>query len=398
MIRLLVLTRHFPYAPMHGGDSTYSRGVIEALGDVAKVTALAADHAIVRFGPVSKRGAVTWRLTPRSQLPATLSFAGTMPNIMWVHATRAYHTELDRLLTQPWNVVAIDHLGAAHALPQVKAWRSRTPTGRLLYISHEHETSARREKYASYGGNPLKRLAMRLDLAKIHAWEMRLLSTADVISVINPEETALYRADAPDKTYVGLPPGFSGRWAPSRVIDANTPRRLAVVSGWRTEHKRLILKRWLETAAAPLAEAGVEHLVFGDIDDDLRAAHQARFPRVRFMGYVDDLGRRLQDCRLGVVPDFVGRGVKLRLLDYIASRTPMAAVKNAIDGLPLAAPAQYREADDLQALTSLCIDLIDDFAALNGLQQAAFTACEAQFAWRDRALRLISALGRPTPK
>jgi hypothetical protein len=117
-----------------------------------------------------------------------------------------------------------------------------------------------------------------------------------------------------------------------------------------------------------------------------------RFPSVRFSGFVDDLDTHLQGVRLGVVPDTVGRGVKVRLASYVFSRVPMAGVVGAIDGLPLMPGRDFVEAADLESLVTLCIGLVQDVDRLNTLQNNAFRVCDGRFDWRTRGADIVEAI------
>lgn len=391
---ILCLTRAFPYRPLFGGATGYSRGVIEAIATACDLTVLAATNGEQPAGSQRHNG-INWILVPPSRRVTALSLASGLPNLVWREATRAYHRALDMLLDRAWDGVILDHFAATHALAKVAAWRRGHPAGRLLYIAHEHERTARGEKYAVYGGDPVRRLAMNLDAWKIGRWESRVLRAVDIISLINGGERALFEATVPNGRYITTTPGYDGPTVERRTIDASVPRRIAVLGGYGSLHKQHILTDWLAIAAARFARVGIELDVIGDIGEPLRRTLARLYPTVRFCGFVDDLSAHLQSCRLGVVPDTVGRGVKIRLASYIFARVPMAAYKGAIDGLPIVAHRHFAEAPSLSLLADLCVRMIDDFEWLNRLQQSAFAACEHELDWPARGQAIVAALGDP---
>lgn len=388
---ILCLTRAFPYRPLFGGATSYSRGVIEAMATACDLTVLAATNGEAPTGALRRNG-INWVLVPQPRRLSALSLPSDLPHLVWREATPAYHQALDSLLDRAWDGVVLDHFAATHALPKVAAWRRRHPAGRLLYIAHEHERTARGEKYASYGGDPLRRLAMQVDAWKIGRWESRVLRAVDVVSLINGGERALFETTVPNGRYVTTTPGYEGPVVAWREIDASVPRRIALLGGYGSLHKQHILTDWLAAAAARFARLGIELDVIGDVGEPLRRTLAQRYPTVRFCGFVEDLAAHLQSCRLGVVPDTVGRGVKIRLASYIFARVPMAAYKGAIDGLPIVPHRHFVEAPSLPMLASLCAKMIDDFDWLNRLQQNAYAACEHEFDWPMRGQALVTAL------
>ncbi|MGU3316913.1 hypothetical protein ACLBWH_15310 [Sphingomonas sp. M6A6_1c] len=387
----MYLTRVYPHRPVFGGEIAYSRGVIGSLATACRLTVLAATNGALATGAFEQDG-VAWHLVARTRRPQALSLLTPMPNIMWRNATAPYRRKLRELLAQHWDAVVLDHIASVHVLPSVRDWRERNPGACLIYLSHEHERTTRSEKYASYVGGPLQTAVMKMDGWKIGGWEDRVIRAADIVSLINPNEQALFDRHVPAKQYITTLPGYDGIRRASRRIDHSTPMRIVVLGGRGPIHKRNILRDWLAACARPFADAGIEMDVVGDVDPLFRAQLQQRYPSVVFSGFVEDLDAHLQGARLGVVPDTVGRGVKVRLASYIFSRLPMAGITGAIDGLPLQAGQDYLEAPNMAALTQLCIEIVADPDRLNGLQNNAFLACDGRFDWRTRGADMVEAV------
>jgi len=390
-MKILFLTRIYPYLPATGGDMVYSSGLIEALARDCDLTVLTGGNGAVPYGERTENG-VRWKIVKGKRGPAALSLASSMPNIVWRFATPEYRAALKALLDEPWDGIVVDHFGSAHVVEVLEARRRAGGLAPVMYLSHEFEASARAEKYATYGGNPVKQALLRHDGEKIATWEMKLVDFSDIVSVINPNEEALYREQAPAKAYITTTPGYTGPKVPHRTIDTSVPRRVALLGGRGSQHKQVILKRWLEVSAGPIADAGIEMEVIGALSDDLRAEIESRFPTVKVRGFVDDLTAHLQTCRLAVIPDFVGRGVKLRLLSLIFARVPLVGLEGAIDGLPLKAGRDYLEAASLEDLVEAVTRNIDRTDTLDALQASAFDACAGKYDWADRSRGILGAL------
>jgi len=389
--RILILSRLFPYAPARGGDMSYSRGLATSFAHVADVTAVVATNGVLPDGPLDKDG-VRWIIAGAPRKGRMGSVATRLPNIAWRGQTTAYTRAVELALQEEWDVIVIDHIGSYHVLPQVLAYRARRPATRVSYISHEHEASVRVEKYAAYGGNPLLRLALKLDGIKVGKAELDLVRSADLLSLINPDDAALYKAQLPSVQYVTLTPGYQGNSTIQRRIDASVPRRVVLLGGRESRQKQVILERWLEHAAPVFHRAGVEMAVVGPIDDALGDTLSGRYPTVRFMGFVDDIDAFLATCRASVVADFLGGGFKVRLLTYVFNRLPIFAMKGAVSGLGVSAPSAFVEFNDLAALAQGVCERIDDFDYLNSLQKNAYEGTRGCFDWTDRGVRFLKAL------
>lgn len=392
--RILVLSRTFPYAPARGGDMSYSRGLISDIARSADVLAVVASNGEQPEGSVQRDG-VSWQVAGMPKSGRLGSVLSSLPNIAWRGRTTAYVKAVEAALASEWDAIVLDQIGSAHLLSQVLAYRSRHRATQVVYISHEHEASVRAEKYAAYGGNPLLRLALRMDGFKVAACEMALLRTVDVVSVINPDDRARYAAQVPGLRFATLTPGYTGKVVEQRRIDAGTPRRVVVLGGRESRQKQLILEKWLEASADIFGKHDVEMVVAGPIDESLEDTLTARFPSVKFLGFVDDIEALLASCRASVVADFLGGGFKVRLLTYVFNRVPMFALKGAISGLGVSGPGAFSEFNDLRSLAKGICAKINDLDYLNALQDTAFKGCTGRFDWSERGEMLITALDTP---
>jgi len=388
---VLVLEKVTPFPPANAGDAVYSRGIIQSLAPYVNVTVLCADGG----GAVPQDDGITWRVTAPQRRGQAGSVASRWPLLAWKGATPDYHAELDRLLQMEWSAIVLDNLGTVHALPKVLGYRQSHPETNLVYVSHEYEYEIRRGKYGAYGMGLAKRLAARLDLLKVRRSEMRLLRELDLVTVINSNDLVPFRGIAPDQTYLTLTPGYDGPVAESRVIGPDVPRRVLLLGGRKSQQKRQILLDWMRVGYGPLTEAGIEIVIAGDMDADLRTELTQTWPKAKVLGFVEDLGELIASARIGLIADTVGGGFKLRLLSHVFQRLPIVGLADAVDGLPTPEGRGYLVADDLEGLTRLVLETIDNTDRLDALQAAAFNDCNAGFSWAARGEQLAIALVRP---
>ena len=133
------------------------------------------------------------------------------------------------------------------------------------------------------------------------------------------------------------------------------------------------------------------HIV-GYVPENLQARLGAKFPWAVFRGFVDDLDREFQEARLAVVPEETGGGFKLKTLDYIFGRVPVAAINSALNGIPDQLKAQFILANNLQALVDRLVEAIDDTERLDLMQEQAFALAEGMFDWDANGRRFVSVL------
>ena len=115
-----------------------------------------------------------------------------------------------------------------------------------------------------------------------------------------------------------------------------------------------------------------------------------------FHGFVEDTRPLLANARMGIVPELIGGGFKLKFLDYLFGRLPIATIAAAAAGLPSSMTGHMLMADDMEGLLAQVVSNIDDVARLHRMQAEAFVAGSSSFSWavRGRQLReLIDSRG-----
>ncbi|CAL1240844.1 glycosyltransferase [Candidatus Methylocalor cossyra] len=389
-LRGLWLARELP-SPADSGDKIYSAGLAKALAEAGadltlaglvaeRAPALPADWPI-RWHPIPGRRTPTWR--------ALLS---AMPLVAAVHATRDYQREVRDLARRDWDFVVFDQYGTGWALDHFRKRRGRGPRPLLVHVAHDHEASVCTQLFREFRGSSLMRLGLWQNQLKVRAFERALAARVDLITAITDEDARRFNADAPGIPTVVLTPGYDGVAAARRPIGPDTPRRVVMVGSFRWTAKQENLRRFLAAAEAPFARQGIELQVAGAMPAGF-AAQLGRDSRVvRLLGFVDDIEPLFDAARIAVVPEAIGGGFKLKFLDYIFGRIPVATLGNAAAGLPQEVRKAVLCRDDLDGLVQAICAAMDDLALLNGLRERALEAARDRFRWPDRGQALLAAL------
>jgi glycosyltransferase involved in cell wall biosynthesis len=154
------------------------------------------------------------------------------------------------------------------------------------------------------------------------------------------------------------------------------------------------LARFLEVADPVLAQDGIGLDVVGDVPEQLLASLRPRCRATTFHGFVEDTAPLLAQARIAVVPELIGGGFKLKLLDYLFARVPIATLAGAAAGLSPLLRDQLLQADDLDMLVKDIVSNIDAIDMLNEMQERAFRHAESLFRWEDRGRQLRQAMAQ----
>ena len=221
-----------------------------------------------------------------------------------------------------------------------------------------------------------------------------LARAADIIVTLTAEDADSLAPLSPASAKLALPPGYNGPRAQDRQIGQATPRCVVIVGAYRWTPKQMNLSAFLEAADPILQDAGIGIDVVGEMPESLRQAWEVRVKATRFHGFVENLGEFLAARRMGLVVELTGGGFKLKTLDYIFNRVPIAAIRGSIAGLPLTPGLHYLSYKSMRELAQGIAAVIDDLARLNSMQQAAYERCNAYFDWSDRGRILCNAIRR----
>jgi len=123
------------------------------------------------------------------------------------------------------------------------------------------------------------------------------------------------------------------------------------------------------------------------------AALRAEFPGIDFRGFVPDLASALRDCHVCIVPLRLGGGTKLKVLDAMATGTPVVTTSVGAEGLLVAHGVHVLIADSADDFARSIERVLADAELSESLSAAAHRLVEKEYSWRsvqDKALALVS--------
>lgn len=386
-MRCLWISRHVPY-PMNEGLKVYSAKLSEALARAGAFV------RVLGFGDTDAapkhRAGMEWVSVPGDRRSQVIALLSRLPLTAAVDSTQKYRALLEQQLCEPWDAIIFDSYGAGWALERCRIYcASKLGTRTILvHVSHNHEEALWRSMARQAEARLPKRIALWQNYYKVRGLERRLLREVDLVSAITAEDEQVILAHRTDGNTLTLTPGYDGAVAPPRAIDTAVPRRAVIVGSFQWVVKQENLTRFVQHADAKFAAHGIELVVAGDVPADLKETLLANSRATRFEGFVTELAPFLARARIAIVPELIGGGFKLKFLDYIFGRVPVATVDGAAAGLPARLRQDLITSPDFAGLTSAIIAHIDELERLNRLHTSAFEQARSLYRWEDRGLQL----------
>jgi polysaccharide biosynthesis protein PslH len=401
-LRCLWLTRVDPVPP-DAGDSTYSFHLLSSLSRAgARLTVLARGRTGHPTRTATDTG-IAWAVVPWESdreiggRQGIRSLVSRLPNVAIQYNNAAFRRALKAQMAKDWDAIVVDHLGMGWVWPAVEVYRRRKPDIVSVFVAHQCEGEARRSMARNFRGNIFRKLALSVDAAKADRLERKLVRQSNLVSAITADDLRCF--GGLDKVVL-IPPGYAGARLAHREINDQTPRRALILGSAIWFAKQMNLIEFAAAADQLFYEREIELWVVGKVPDHLTKNH---FLAIRFLGFVADLEPIFRSVRIGIVAERTGGGFKLKTLDYIFNRVPIAAITNSIAGLPLTPGTDYLSFGSMLELAAGVAAVIDDIEQLNSLQHAAYEKCEEGFDWNDRgrtffnAIRLASGSARRVP-
>ena len=383
-MRVLWLARNLPF-PLVTGDKIYTAKMAEALAAAGAQITFAGYPSAAPAEPVS---GIAWHPVPGGPKNNWRAALDPRPLVAARHLTKRYRKHVGGLAASAWDAVVIDQYGMGWVLDQRRRFQTNPS---FVFLTHDHEESVTALQAKDPGASSIKRAYLWQNHLKTRWFERWIARRCDLLTTITEADAALFRQTAPDRPSIVLTPGYSGRKLSERTVSAETARAVVLFGSYRWSAKLANLTSFLEQAAPALARSRIELRIVGDIADDVRQALAARYPSVNFTGFVADPGPYL-DARLAILAEPIGGGFKLKLLDYVFNRLPVAALDVCAAGLPPEISQHMMLFGDTATLLRRVVAEIDDVQSLDRRQRLAFTAAESAFDWADRGRSFLDAL------
>jgi Glycosyl transferases group 1/Glycosyl transferase 4-like domain len=390
-MRCLWISRHIPFPPVEG-SRVYSANLAQSLaraGAFVRFMGLGDANTV----PESAAG-VEWLAVRGKRRNKVFAAFGELPIAAAVDATKAYGALLEEQLREPWDALVLDSYAAGWALERCLRYRNerldRAPV--LVHVSHNHEEALWGAMAREAGGSAPKRWALRRNANQAGLLERRIIRSMDLVTAITDEDRRSLSAGADHIRMLTLTPGYNGWAAGERRITSETPRRVIIMSSFHWVVKQENIARFLKAADPVFKEHGIELDLVGEMPPALLAALRPHCRATHFHGFLTDVAPLLRNARIGIVHESIGGGFKLKLLDYIFARLPVATVSQAVAGLSDELGRAMLTNSSQEGLIDDIVSHIDRFDELNRMQERAFSLGSAQFQWSARGERFRQAI------
>jgi glycosyltransferase involved in cell wall biosynthesis len=216
---------------------------------------------------------------------------------------------------------------------------------------HNVESTIARHEAAHQRG--YGRIWHEAEWRKLRALERRVLRDSQLcVAVSDADARALALAGA---RQVALCPNGTDpvrQLAPPTRDNAEPLRIVFVGAGAYPPYERGIA--WFVRDVLPLVQARIPATL--DVVGN-RPQQPAHAPGVTYVGRVAEVRTWYERAHAAIVPVFEGSGTRLKIIEAMALGRPVVSTRLGAEGLPIASPTHYQQADDAAAFAAALVEI-----------------------------------------
>lgn len=399
-LHVAVLDEELPF-PLTSGKRIRTYNLLARLADRHRVTILchknpdrdeaaAADAAFARLGVET---VVVERTVPPKSGPGFYArLAGNLlsplPYSVATHASPA-------LAAAARDLAARGRVDVWHCewTPYAQVLRDALDGGlsaaKWVVMAHNVESVIWR-RYVEAEANPMKRWYVRRQWHKFERFERWAYAAATAAVAVSPDDAALMRerfgVRAPQVVENGVDTAF---FRPQRDVDRDPSRFLFLGSlDWRPnlDAVRQLLDDIFPRVRFVLPNATLA--LVGRHPPGWLRARAAATPGVELHADVPDVRPFLATCGALAVPLRIGGGSRLKILEALASGTPVVSTQVGAEGLALTPGRDYVRADGAEAFAAALVEAARRPDELMDTAERGRAAVLARYDWAGLADRL----------
>lgn len=386
-LRLLAFCPRIPSPPSDGG-AYYVYNTLRSLAEAGHDVTLATFRSA--FHPQDATGLETWcthvttdgGFKPYGPVDAIRSLLTAQPLPVQARMRPEPMTRiLDQLEGQAFDAILIEGVHAAVYIPRFRQAFPDIP----IVLRQSNVEYQMLERNAAAAGNPLIRWFYLKQAALLKRFEVDALRRADGVTAISDADATTFLELIPELRCVTIAPGCH---IPQTLTPASARSHsiLAISNwSWTPNHNGL---SWFHQRIWPqLRNSHPEltlQIVGGGLPGELLATLQAD-PSVALHGFVPETEAFRQRSAVFIAPLLSGGGVKIKVVEAMASGIPIVTTSFGSEGLAVASGTHMFISDDADTFAAHIRTLLDSVDTRRALSDASLAMAKADFTWVSRA-------------
>jgi hypothetical protein len=329
---------------------------------------------------------VTIPLSAAAAATSAVLRAARLPLSVGLYSSSRMHHAMTAELRRGCDLVQLQLVRMAPYMRQA----ARTPV--VLDLLDAAELNMRERARAS---NPVVRPALAIEARRLGTYEKRAIAAANLSLLISQRDFECVGSPANARI---LPNGIE-----PKAGGIHSPRQAAtlIFSGTMSYFPNADAATWFAREIMPLVRRSLPDTQFRIVGREPPAAvrNLASLPGVTVTGAIADMATEISRAAVSVCPMRFGSGMQTKILEAMATETPVVATSKALEGLPVDLHRFAGQADTPETFAECVVRILQ---APDRAQKAAADALKVirrQHTWRHMVdqLELLyeEAIARP---
>lgn len=232
---------------------------------------------------------------------------------------------------------------------------------------------------------------LQLDIAKLTFWEKRFWRQADQLVVMSSDDERLIQNQADSKiTTSVIPNGVDLPYFSDQPKQLPNDPTLVFVGTFKwlpnVEAVEFVAQQVLPRIQKKLPNAQLN--IVGNAPPP-RVKQLASNNGVQVLGRVEDIRLAFNTAHVLVAPIFSGKGTRYKMLEAMASKTPVVSNKLGLEGLGVKHGKHVLIGETASKLAKLTVQIMTDSKKTAALTKAAYRHVAAEYRWENIGQQLF---------
>ncbi|MEZ5014766.1 MAG: glycosyltransferase [Chitinophagales bacterium] len=383
--KVLHITIHLPFPTNHGASLFNSYKLVTWLNahhDLHFACFLKGDDVKYADAFLADTGITNYYFEPlnieRSGKNLILSYLKGMTINMFRNYSEKMKQHIASIADQ-YDVIVAEHYEVMQYVP--KSFK-----GKVVFRTHNAEYLIW-SRYAEVETNPVKKMVIRMEAARIKKWELRYVREADIV-LGGTNDNAEHEPDPVkrkekfrdylhigDDTQISLP-------IPEYDKLDNALLYVGTLT-WEANIEGLVW--FVEGCWDALRQKFPELTLYivGKSPDQRLVDLAAKYPGIKVTGFVEDLEEYFTKCKVNVIPLRFGSGMKVKTINGLCRGLPIVTTTIGAEGLQVTDGKDIFISDDLATFADKIALLLQDKTTWEAIARESKITARTHYTWES---------------
>ncbi|MEX0929110.1 MAG: glycosyltransferase family 4 protein [Balneolales bacterium] len=285
-------------------------------------------------------------------------------------------------ITEPVDIVLLEGIHCAWFIDVIQ---DRFPGKKIILRQSnvEHMVLSRNGEVSK---NILIKMFYKDQARLMRGFEKQAMEQVDGVTAISASDESWFLKDVPGIKSMVVPAGAD---LPEIRFKRTEQKCLLAVSNWRWQPNIDGLIWFINTIWPVLKKRnpGLRFLVAGD-GIPKRLKNNRHAGGIAFLGFVDDVEFYRQQATVLVIPLLSGSGIKLKVLEGLASALPVVTTPMGAEGIEITHREHYLLARDKTEFINCTDELLKDAKLREGLSANGRNLIKEKYSWKAQTKKL----------